>query len=45
MSSRELERYEKAIQEYGLINSVVVRRCAPEHYQILAGECERMVLN
>lgn len=44
VSNRELERCEKAIREYGLINPVVVRRCAQGHYQVLAGECERMVL-
>lgn len=42
---RELERCEKAIREYGLINPVVVHRCAPGHYQVLSGECERMVLS
>lgn len=45
VSNREMERCEKAIREYGLINPVVVRKCAQGHYQILAGECERMVLS
>ncbi len=44
VGSRELERCEKAIREYGLLNPVVVRRCNPGHYQVLSGECERMVL-
>lgn len=44
VGSRELERCEKAIREYGLINPVVVHRCEQGHYQVLSGECERMVL-
>lgn len=44
VGSRELERCEKAIREYGLISPVVVRRCEQGHYQVLSGECERMVL-
>lgn len=44
VGSRELERCEKAIREYGLINPVVVHRCGQGHYQVLSGECERMVL-
>ena len=44
VGNRELERCTKAIREYGLINPVVVRKCAQGHYQVLAGECERMVL-
>ena len=44
VGNRELERCEKAIREYGLIHPMVVRRCEEGHYQVLAGECERMVL-
>jgi len=44
VGSRELERCEKAIREYGLLSPVVVRRCEQGHYQVLSGECERMVL-
>lgn len=45
VGQKELERCERAIREYGLINPVVVRRCAQGHYQVLSGECERMVLS
>jgi ParB family chromosome partitioning protein len=41
---RELERCERTIREYGLLNPVVVQKCAGEHYQVLPGECKRMVL-
>lgn len=44
VGNRELERCEKAIREYGLIHPMVVRRCEEGHYQVLSGECERMVL-
>lgn len=44
VGSRELERCEKTIREYGLINPVVVQRCEEGHYRVLSGECERMVL-
>lgn len=44
VGSRELERCEKTIRDYGIINPVVVRRCEAGHYHILSGECERMVL-
>lgn len=44
VGSRELERCEKAIREYGLLSPVVVRRCEQGYYQVLSGECERMVL-
>lgn len=44
VGSRELERCEKTIREYGLVNPVVVRRCEEGHYRVLSGECERMVL-
>ena len=44
VGNREMERCEKAIREYGLINPLVVRRCDDGHYHVIAGECERMVL-
>lgn len=44
VGSRELERCEKTIREYGLIHPVVVRRCEEGHYQVISGECERMVV-
>lgn len=44
VGSRELERCEKTIREYGLLSPVVVRKCEQGHYQVLSGECERMVL-
>ena len=43
VDSRELERCEKAIREYGLTSPVVVRSLDGA-YQVLSGECERMVL-
>ncbi|MGD0856242.1 MAG: ParB N-terminal domain-containing protein [Dehalococcoidia bacterium] len=43
VNSRELERCEKAIREYGLTSPVVVRS-VDGAYQVLSGECERMVL-
>ena len=43
VDSRELERCEKAIREYGLTSPVVVRSMDGA-YQVLSGECERMVL-
>ena len=43
VDSRELERCEKAIREYGLTSPVVVRS-VDGAYQVLSGECERMVL-
>lgn len=45
VGNREMERCEKAIREYGLINPLVVRRNGQGHYQVLSGECERMVLS
>lgn len=44
VGNRELERCEKTIREYGLIHPLVVRRCNDGHYQVIAGECERMLL-
>jgi ParB family chromosome partitioning protein len=44
VGTRELERCEKAIREYGLIQPLVVRRCEEGHYQVISGECERMVV-
>ena len=41
---RELERCEKTIREYGLVNPLVVRKCELGHYQVVSGECERMIL-
>ena len=41
---QELERCEKAIREFGLINPLVVRKCELGHYQVVSGECERMIL-
>lgn len=41
---QELERCERAIREYGLINPLVVRKCELGHYHVVAGECERMIL-
>jgi len=43
VDNREMERVEKAIREYGLTSPVVVRS-VDGHYQVLSGECERMVL-
>jgi ParB family chromosome partitioning protein len=43
VGSRELERCEKAIRQYGFIQPVVVRR-VENRYQVLDGECERRVL-
>lgn len=45
VGSRELERCEKTIREYGLISPIVVRKCEDGHYQVIAGECERMVVS
>lgn len=39
----ELERCEKAIKQYGIIHPPVVRKFEGR-YQVLEGECERMVL-
>ena len=41
---QELERCEKAIREFGLVNPLVVRKCELGHYQVVSGECERMIL-
>jgi ParB family chromosome partitioning protein len=43
VGSRELERCERTIQEYGVIQPVVVRR-VESCYQVLDGECEWNVL-
>lgn len=43
VDSQELSRCEKAIREYGPLSPVVVRSVNGA-YQVLAGECERMVL-
>jgi len=44
VGARELERCEKAIRQYGLIHPLVVRRLE-DRYQVLEGECERIVLS
>jgi len=43
VDSREMARCEKAIREYGPLSPVVVRS-VDGVYQVLAGECERMVM-
>ena len=43
VDSRELARCEKTIREYGPLSPVVVRS-VDGAYQVLSGECERMVL-
>jgi len=43
VGSRELERCEKTLRQYGVIPPVVVRR-VESSYQVLDGECERSIL-
>lgn len=43
VDSRELDRCEKTLRQYGVIQPVVVRR-VEDRYQVLGGECEHRVL-